>query len=158
MNSSRHLYGSIMRMSEIIQTRVGADLSCPPPIFRPLFWRWVFQGDKSVLRQSIVRLREMTDVCAETSLSALSTDIPRAIFTSQCALLAGETQKRSYSCISTKYYVQLKVISLIFPCIQMRKMLAHFSGGLLVFCLTGGSTLYVSPDPQGSCLSFYLTA
>jgi hypothetical protein len=78
-------------MNEIIQTPVGADLSCPPPIDRhgkringPV-------ADQSALRQSIVRRRDVVVVGRSSSSSPFSLDIPRAAFTSHCALLTGET-------------------------------------------------------------------
>jgi hypothetical protein len=50
-----------MLMNKIIQTPVGADLSRPTPIHRPGKRIEGPLADKSAVRQSIVRLRDMID-------------------------------------------------------------------------------------------------
>src|SRR6516165_12546072 len=68
----------IMLFHKITGTIVGADSSCPPPMYRPLVRRWASQADTSAMRQSIVRLRGITAFGRETSLSAFSSldDLP----------------------------------------------------------------------------------
>jgi hypothetical protein len=51
-----------MQIDKITRIPVGADLSRTPPIYRPGERIDGLLADKSAVRQSIVRLRGMTDV------------------------------------------------------------------------------------------------